>query len=137
MSLEVGSIVEGTVTGITSFGAFIQLPDGQTGLVHISEVADSFVTDVRNHVQDRERVTVKILSADDRGRFELSIRRARSPGLPEGVVRPRRGGGRRDAPAGEGGGFEDLLRRFKKESEERQLDVKRNTEGKRGRGRGR
>ena len=62
MSIEIGSKVQGKVTGITNFGAFVELPGGTTGLVHISEVADSYVKDVNDHLKVGDEVTVKVLS---------------------------------------------------------------------------
>lgn len=138
MSLAVGSVVEGTVTGITNFGAFVELPTGQTGLVHISEVADTYVTDINEHLKKFDKVKVKVLSIDPTGkRIGLSIRQAvegASPTRPAAGARPagsRPAGGRRPVP----GSFEEKLRRFMKDSEERLGDLRRNTEGKRG-GRG-
>jgi S1 RNA binding domain protein len=75
-SLQVGSIVEGVVTGITNFGAFVLLPNGETGLVHISEVADSYVKDINEHLQKKDKIKVKILSVNGDGKVGLSIRRA-------------------------------------------------------------
>jgi S1 RNA binding domain protein len=125
MSLAVGSVVEGVVTGITNFGAFVELPTGQTGLVHISEVADAYVHDINDYLKKNDRVKVKILSIDPTGkRIGLSIRQAQEGASP----RRKRG---RPLP----GSFEDKLKRFMKESEERLGDLRRNTEGKRG-GRG-
>ena len=65
MSIEVGSVVEGKVTGITSFGAFIDLGNGQTGLVHISEVADDYVQDINNYLKINDVVKVRVLSMKD------------------------------------------------------------------------
>ena len=136
MPLAVGSVVEGTVTGITSFGAFVELPDGQTGLVHISEVADSYVTDINEHLKKADKVKVKVLSVDPAGRrIGLSIRQAQEGASP---VRPKPTGSRpapRGGRPGTGNNFEDKLKRFMKDSEERLGDLRRNTEGKRG-GRG-
>jgi len=123
-ALEVGAIVEGVVTGITRFGAFVLLPNGQTGLVHISEIADAYVHDVKDFLKENDRVMVKILSCDDRGKIGLSVRQAQ-PGARKD--RERR---RFDRMA-----FEDKLAKFLKESEERLTDLKRHTESKRG-GRG-
>lgn len=131
-SLSVGSIVEGVVTGITNFGAFILLPNGETGLVHISEVADSYVKDIREHLQKKDKVKVKILSVNGDGKVGLSIRRALNDG--KGSPAPRRGSNR--AAAGSGVvSFEDKLARFIKESEEKQQDLRKNTDAKRGGGR--
>jgi len=131
-SLSVGSVVEGVVTGITNFGAFILLPNGETGLVHISEVADSYVKDIREHLQKKDKVKVKILSVNGDGKVGLSIRRALNDGKESPA--PRRSSNR----AAAGGGvvsFEDKLARFIKESEEKQQDLRKNTDAKRGGGR--
>lgn len=123
MSIEVGSILEGVVTGITNFGAFVELPGGQTGLVHISEVADAYVKDVKDYLKDKDVVKVKVINIDDKGKIGLSIKQANpsSRSRHERVV-PQVS-------------FEDRLSKFMKESDERQLDLKRSTESKRG-GRG-
>ena len=76
MALEVGSIVEGKVTGITKFGAFVALPEGKSGLVHISEIANSFVSDVSAFVQMGQTVRVRVLSISEEGKINLSIKRA-------------------------------------------------------------
>ncbi|HOL17542.1 MAG TPA: S1 RNA-binding domain-containing protein [Bacillota bacterium] len=124
MPLKVGSIVEGVVTGITNFGAFVQLPSGETGLVHISEVADSYVKDINEYLKKSEAVKVKILSVDGDGKIGLSIRKAISNPSPKQKSR------REDRIS-----FEDKLARYLKESDERLQDLRRNTEAKRG-GRG-
>ena len=131
VSIQVGQVIEGTVTGITRFGAFVALPNGQTGLVHISEVADSYVNDITDYVHENETVQVKVLSTDDRGKVALSIRQAKPGSSP---TRPARGGGgpRRSAPPAS---FEDKLARFMKDSQDRLTDLKRHTESRRG-GRG-
>lgn len=76
MSFEVGAVLEGKVTGITKFGAFVALPDGKSGLVHISEIASAYVTDVNEHVQVGQIVKVKVLTIGDDGKINLSIKRA-------------------------------------------------------------
>ena len=76
MEVEVGKIVEGRVTGITNFGAFIQLPNGRTGLVHISEVALDYVKDIRDHLKADDVVKVKVISIDEKGKISLSIKKA-------------------------------------------------------------
>ena len=76
MALEVGNIVEGKITGITKFGAFVALPEGKSGLVHISEIANSFVSDVHEHVQMGQAVKVRVLSVSPEGKINLSIKRA-------------------------------------------------------------
>ncbi len=117
--------MEGTVTGIKDFGAFVLLPNGKTGLVHISEIASEYVKDVRDFVREQEVVRVKVLSCDERGRYALSIKQA-DPNYRPAPSRPRK---RRQS-----GSFEERLARFLKESEENLSALKRQ-EGKRG-GRG-
>lgn len=79
MEFTPGIILDGTVRSIASFGAFIDLPEGRSGLVHISEVAASYVTDIRQHLTEGQNVRVKLLSADARGRLSLSIKQAENP----------------------------------------------------------
>jgi S1 RNA binding domain protein len=119
MDLEPGSIVEGTVVKITNYGAFVELPDGKSGLVHISEIADTYVRDVRDYLKEHDRVKVKILGVNEKGKLDLSVKQALSPE-------------ERQARAKAKSSFEEKLKAFMKESEERLLDLKRNTEAKRG-----
>jgi len=121
MPIELGSVLEGVVTGITNFGAFIELPGGETGLVHISEIAEVYVKDVHDFLKASDRVTVKVISVDPKGKIGLSMKQANPS------VRPAK---KKFQPS-----FEEKLAKFLKESEERQQVLKRNTESKRG-GRG-
>ena len=73
MELAVGTIISGKVTAITKFGAFVSLPGGKSGLVHISEVAAAFVSDVHDYLTEGQEVTVKILSVSPEGKINLSI----------------------------------------------------------------
>ena len=138
MSIEVGSVVEGVVTGITNFGAFVELPGGKVGLIHISEVADVYVRDVKDFLKERDTVKVKVLSIDERGKIGLSIKQLQPPSpspIPSPIPRrapinDNRRYGKVNAPS-----FEDKLTKFLKDSDERLGDLKRNTESKRG-GRG-
>lgn len=123
-----GTIVEGTVTGIANFGAFVLLPSGKTGLVHISEVADSYVRDIKDHLKENDKVKVKILSFDGKGKIGLSIRQAQPGARP---AAPRSFAGKRPGRAS----FEDKLARFMKESDERMQELRKKTDSKRG-GRG-
>ncbi|MBC8016432.1 MAG: S1 RNA-binding domain-containing protein, partial [Sporomusaceae bacterium] len=137
MSIEVGSVVEGVVTGITNFGAFVELPGGKVGLIHISEVADVYVRDVKDFLKEQDSVKVKVLSIDERGKIGLSIKQLQpptpspvpspSPGYSPGPRRPpindNRRYGKVNAPS-----FEDKLTKFLKDSDERLGDLKRNTE---------
>ena len=145
MSIEIGSKVQGKVTGITNFGAFVELPGGTTGLVHISEVADSYVKDVNDHLKIGDQVEVKVISEKE-GKIALSIKKAID--RPEGQTssysqRPPRQG-RTDSRSKDSRSkstfkpkenFEDKMARFLKSSEENLSSLKRNTETKRG-GRG-
>ena len=79
MQLEVGAILEGKVTGITKFGAFVELPDKVTGMVHISEVAATFVKEIRDFVTEGQTVKVKVLSVGEDGKISLSIKKAQAP----------------------------------------------------------
>ena len=76
MQLEVGNIYEGKVTGITKFGAFVELEPGTTGMVHISEVANSFVNEIRDHLTEGQTVKVKVLAIGENGKISLSIKKA-------------------------------------------------------------
>ena len=76
MSIEVGSKLQGKVTGITKFGAFVELPDGSTGLVHISEVADNYVKDINDHLKVGDQVEVKVINVEKDGKIGLSIKKA-------------------------------------------------------------
>ncbi|MFD2115459.1 S1 domain-containing RNA-binding protein [Paenibacillus yanchengensis] len=161
MAIEVGAKLEGKVTGITHFGAFVDLSGGVTGLVHISEIADNYVKDVKDHLKVDDVVKVKVINVDKDGKIGLSIKQAID--RPEGQPAPSSSS--RERTGGSGGGekfsrggqerggrsfnkpsssrpsyakapsFEDKMSRFLKDSEERISSLKKNTEGKRG-GRG-
>ena len=132
MEFGVGSIVEGKVTGITKFGAFVSLPEGKSGLVHISEIAYAYVSEVSDHLQVGQDVTVKVIGIDESNRINLSIKKAMAPP-------PRQGGGPRQggiAPAqgrGPGGGakpatasdsFEDRLKQFMQQSDSKLSEIR-------------
>jgi S1 RNA binding domain protein len=144
MSVEVGSKVQGKVTGITNFGAFVELPDGSTGLVHISEVADSYVKDVNDHLKIGDLVEVKVISMKD-GKTSLSIKKAidrpeRQTSYSQRPPRPGRSDNRSKDFRPKGNfkpkeSFEDKMARFLKASEENLSTLKRNTVSKQG-GRG-
>ena len=156
MQVETGAILEGKVTGITNFGAFVELPDGQTGMVHISEVANTFVTDIHAHLQENQQVKVKVLSVGENGKISLSIKKAlpqeaggkqrggrpqgggqsrapRAPRTPrEPVVSPGRPGSFEWQNASAGTTFEDMMSHFKQTSDEKISDLKRSSEGRHG-----
>ena len=139
MSLEVGAIVEGEVSGITNFGAFVQLPEGKIGLIHISEVSNVYVKDVHDFLKEHDKVKVKVLSIDERGKIGLSIKQLTPPPAPQPKPqrpqvenRERRGPRPQVAKVAPVLSFEDKLSKFLKDSDDRMLDLKRNTESKRG-----
>ncbi|MFK3939491.1 S1 domain-containing RNA-binding protein [Alkalihalobacillus sp. NPDC078783] len=152
MSIEAGSKVQGKVTGITHFGAFVELPGGTTGLVHISEVADNYVKDINEFLKVGQEVLVKVVNVEKDGKIGLSIRKAqdRPASVPDKTSRPspasrpsrpfnnsRPQGGNRSQRGNvrQTVTFEDKVSRFLKDSEERLTTIKRQTESKRG-GRG-
>lgn len=165
MAVEVGVKVSGKITGITNFGAFVDLGEGQTGLVHISEVSDQYVKDIHDVLSVGDVVTVKVMSIKD-GKVGLSIRKAedkpqaaadhhRAPSAHSnhgGSARPAAPRDRDNGPrynaskpkrdfvasraqAGGKQDFDSLMSGFLKDSEDRLSSLRRNTEGKRG-GRG-
>lgn len=137
MQLEVGTVVEGKVTGITKFGAFVEVAEGKTGMVHISEIASEYVTEIRDHVSENQAVKVKILNVTDDGKISLSIKKALPPApkkerkpynkpynnVNRGPARPANieWTPRNNAPAS----FEDMMSKFKQNSEDKQSDLKR------------
>lgn len=132
MSLEVGKIIEGKVEGITNFGAFINIGEGKTGLVHISEVAVAYVKDIRAFLEEGQNVRVKVMAIEPSGKIALSIKKAI---LEEKPARPRP-----SAPAeydwskkrsSTGDSFEDKLLQFKHDSDERMQSMKRGNETRR------
>jgi S1 RNA binding domain protein len=137
MSIEVGSKLQGKVTGITNFGAFVELPEGSTGLVHISEVADNYVKDINDHLKVGDQVEVKVINVEKDGKIGLSIKKAKDrPEQPKShshSQRPRQG--RANDRNARPENFESKVAKFLKDSEDRLTSLKRNTESKRG-GRG-
>jgi len=120
MSLKAGEIVEGVVKTITNFGAFIDLGNGVTGLVHISEVSDGYVKDVSEFLEQNQKVKVKVLAVDEANKkITLSIKKANEKK-------------REYQPKQQEMSFEDRLSKFLKDSEERQSEVKHSFESKRG-----
>ena len=110
MTFEVGTILEGKVTGITKFGAFVSLPEGRSGMVHISEIASSYVKEVTDHLSMGQQVRVIVLGEDERGRISLSIKKAvdQRPKEP-----PKQS-------------FEDMLSKFMSDSGEKMSSMNKN-----------
>lgn len=135
MQVEIGSIVEGKVTGVKKFGAFVELADGATGMVHISEVSNQFIEELSDVLSEGQTVKVKILSVSPEGKIALSMKKAE----PRPAPRPARADTgrtwqpRAQQPQGDLS-FEDMMSRFKQQSEEKISDLKRVTEARRGGG---
>ncbi len=147
--IEVGLVVEGKVTGIAAFGAFVELESGKTGLVHISEIASEYVNDINQHLKEGQVVKVKVIGME-KGKISLSIkqteaagnapkkeRRAPRPKRHESPV--KRENGMKQPPEEfvfshkrkEDMSFDDMLQKFKQDSDEKFQDLKRSNEGKR------
>lgn len=144
MEFIVGNIYEGKVTGITGFGAFVQLAPGKSGMVHISEIANTYVDDIKKHINEGDIVKVKLIAIDQNGRINLSIKKALpAPEKPQFAPRPRNaapaapkaaapGAAPAAAPAAEAATleksadslFEDKLRMFMQRSESKMSDLR-------------
>ena len=151
MAIEVGVILEGKVSGITKFGAFVDLPDNKTGMVHISEVAPTFITEISDYVKVGDAVKVKVLGVNN-GRISLSMKQA----LPKEQQQAKKQQKQQKQPRQAHGGskerqpykpappvtspgdyewqssrkaspstFEDMMSRFKQTSEDKMSDLKR------------
>lgn len=135
MQIEVGQIVEGKITGITNFGVFVDLGDNKSGMVHISEVARSYVTDIREFVKENDTVKMKVLSIGDDGKISLSIKRAQEEPKRERSERRPSPSSREPAKIDpsytwapkkqEPASFEEMMSRFKQASDEKFSDLKR------------
>ena len=158
MAIEVGNVFEGRVTGVKTFGAFVALPEGRVGMVHISEVSNEFVQDINTVLHDGDEVKVQVINIAPDGKIALSIKRL----LPPAPRQPRQEGGRSGgrgagrAPREGGRGpareaaprvwqpkaparsdnlsFEDMMSRFKSQSEEKMADLDHETNNRRGGG---
>lgn len=135
MNYEIGGIYEGTVKTITQYGAFVQLDPKTTGMVHISEVANDYVTNINDHVKENDIVKVKFISLTPQGKISLSIKQALVSSAPESapepepeVINPQQNFKR---PKPVPGSFEDMMSKFKRSSEEKMGDLKRSNENKR------
>lgn len=145
MQIEEGAIVTGKVTGLTDFGAFVELEDGKTGMIHISEVAPNYVKDIKEHLKVGQEVKSKVISVSREGKISLSIKKLTEAPKEQNVQqRPQRprterrssppvwNGQKSSAPtSGEKQSFEDMMARFKQVSDEKMTDLKR-SDSKRG-----
>ena len=146
--LNVGDIVEGKVTGLTAFGAFVKITSGEVGMVHISEVASSYVKDIKEHLKEGQDVKAKVLSINEAGKISLSIKQAepkpveprekkefkgeknfdRKPSKPRRSSPPVWQGNRQEEKPQS---FEDMMAKFKQTSDERQAGIKKPAESRR------
>lgn len=145
--LEIGAIVDGKVTGLTGFGAFVSLPDGKSGMVHISEVSNSFVKDIKEFLKEGQDVKVKVVGISPEGKISLSIRKAEEPTEDEGQNRKRNDRQKSDRPKSDrprnanvwqgqpkqnktAMTFEEMMAQFKQVSDEKMTDLKRSSDSK-------
>lgn len=141
--LEIGKIYTGKVKGITQYGAFVDIDGGGTGMVHISEIANTYVSEIRDHLTENQEVKVKVIGVNEAGKVSLSIKKAAdNPNPSQQRHRRQNDGGqnrskpnvwepKKQAPVSELS-FEDMMSRFKQTSEERMCDLKRSTDRKNG-----
>lgn len=141
MAIEVGNVFEGRVTGVKPFGAFVALPEGRVGMVHISEVSNEFVQDIAAVLHDGDIVKVQVINIAPDGKIALSIKRLLPP--PPRPAREGRGPARDSAPRvwqpkapvrSDNMSFEDMMSRFKSQSEEKMADLDHETNNRRGGG---
>lgn len=136
MQLEIGTICDGKVSGITNFGAFVSLPGGKTGMVHISEVSNKFIKDIREVLTENQDVKVKVISIGDDGKISLSIKQTeKQEEKPPRKPRPPKNadvwqGNKSETK--ENMSFEDMMAKFKQVSDEKMTDLKRSKESKHG-----
>ena len=163
MAIEVGNVLEGRVTGVKPFGAFVALPEGKSGMVHISEVSNEYVQDINTVLHDGDAVKVQVINIAPDGKIALSIKRLLPPapraphegrGPRPNNNGPRESGFRRNGQGGRGPArdaaprvwqpkapaksdnlsFEDMMSRFKSQSEEKMADLDHETNNRRGGG---
>lgn len=148
MQLTVGDIIEGKITVVKDYGVFVDIGNGKFGMVHISEIAQSYVSEIRDFVKEGDTVKVKVLTISDDGKVSLSIKQAQEPNTEE-VKKERREKRpytpKPPAPAPDGSyvwtakksesaSFEDMMSKFKATSDEKFSDLKRkNPDAKRNR----
>ncbi len=141
MAVEIGEILEGKVTGITNFGAFVELPDKSTGMVHISEVSATFIKDIHEKLNEGDVVKVKVLEINEKGKIALSIKKAQpkeEEPKPKKPAVDRNKGPRPQVWTGnqtkepEKMSFEDMMAKFKSVSDDKMSDLKKSSIAKRG-----
>jgi len=122
MSLDVGTILEGKITGISKFGAFVLLENGKSGMVHISEIASGYVTEIKDHISEGQAVKVKVIGIDDKGRINLSIKKAEeSVQVQTQEQKPIiRNQPKQQKPSS----FEDMMSKFKTDADDKIYEFK-------------
>ena len=138
MQIEVGAIIEGKVTGLTNFGAFVTLEGNTTGMVHISEVSNTYVKDIKEHLSEGQQVKVKVLSIGADGKISLSIKQANptvQQAAPAQQHKPRNSHSRPNVWQGqpqqtsnEPASFEDMMAKFKQVSDDKFSDLRRSND---------
>ncbi len=144
--LEIGAIYDGKITGLTGFGAFVSLPDGKSGMVHISEVSNTYVKDIKEFLKEGQDVKVKVVGISPEGKISLSIRKAQEPSKDEKISRksdrpkgdkpksdrPRSANVWQGQPKQNKGAltFEEMMAQFKQVSDEKMTDLKRSSDSK-------
>ena len=127
MEFDVGAVLTGKVTGITKFGAFVTVAPGKSGLVHISEIAGTYVNDVRDHLTEGQEVTVKLIGIDQAGRINLSIKAAVAA-VPAAAPRRNPAAAKPAAVPAAEPSFEDKLKRFMQDSDSKMSDLRQHTD---------
>jgi S1 RNA binding domain protein len=132
MQIDIGAIYDGTVTGLSKFGAFVKLDNGTSGMVHISEVASEYVSDISQHLAEGDKVKVKVLEINEKGKVSLSIKKAMPEQEKPKQAKPRPQNkntdrGWKGAPQESSApmSFEDMMAKFKAQSEDKMSDLKR------------
>ena len=135
MQIDIGSVHEGTVTGLTKFGAFVKLENGASGMVHISEVSYDFVNEISAHLAEGDKVKVKVIEINEKGKISLSIKKAlpkpEKPKSPKPKKENNSNRGWKGAPQQESSApmsFEDMMAKFKAQSEDKMSDLKRSSD---------
>lgn len=142
MQIEVGTVLDAKITGITSFGAFAELQEGKSGLIHISEIATEYVENVSDHLKKGQKVKVKVIAIDG-NKISLSIKRVgadeKKTSRPKKDKSTKKAAPRSTQPPEEFEfaktrgelSFDDMLQKFKKDSDEKFQDLKRSNDNKR------
>lgn len=137
MQIEVGAIIEGKVTGLTNFGAFVTLEGNTTGMVHISEVSNTYVKDIKEHLSEGQQVKVKVLTIGADGKISLSIKQANPTAQQPAAQhhkprnshsRPNVWQGQPQQNSSEPASFEDMMAKFKQVSDDKFSDLRRSSD---------